>query len=90
MTKPVLYTILRGPPQSLSSSLNTLRPRQNDHHIPDDIFENIFLDENIWISIKILLKVVPKRPLENKSALGWVIAPWHQTGDKAECEPMLT
>ena len=33
-------------------SLNTLRPRQNGCHFPDDILKWIFLDENIWISIK--------------------------------------
>ena len=33
--------------------LNTLRLRQNGHHFPDDIFNCIFLDENVWISIKI-------------------------------------
>ena len=33
--------------------LNTLRPRQNGRHFPDDIFKCIFLNENVWISIKI-------------------------------------
>ena len=28
---------------------NTLRPRQNGRHFPDDIFKWIFLNENIWI-----------------------------------------
>ena len=27
--------------------LNTLRPRQNGHHFPDDIFKCIFLNENV-------------------------------------------
>ena len=26
---------------------NTLRPRQNGRHFPDDIFKCIFLDENV-------------------------------------------
>ena len=42
---------------------NTLRPRQNDRHFPDDIFKCIFLVENVHISIKILLKFVPKGPI---------------------------
>ena len=28
---------------------NTLRPRQNGLHLPDDIFKWIFLNENVWI-----------------------------------------
>ena len=39
--------------------VNTLRPRQNDHYFLDDIFECIFLDENVWILIKIPVKFVP-------------------------------
>ena len=33
--------------------LNTLRPRQNGRHFPDDIFKWIFVNENAWISINI-------------------------------------
>ena len=35
-------------------TVNTLRPRQNDRHFPDDIFKCIFFNENVGISIKIL------------------------------------
>ena len=35
------------------SYANTFRPKQNGRHFPDDIFKWIFLDENVWISIKI-------------------------------------
>ena len=41
-------------------SFNTLRPRQIDRHFSDDIFKCIFLNENVWIAIKISLKFVPK------------------------------
>ena len=44
---------------------NTLRLRQNGHHFPDDIFNCIFLNENVWISTKISLKFVPKGPINN-------------------------
>ena len=44
---------------------NTLRPRQNGPHFPDDIFKCIFLNENVWISIRISLKFVPKGPINN-------------------------
>ena len=39
---------------------NTLRPRQNGRHVPDDIFKSIFLNENIWVLLKISPKFVPK------------------------------
>ena len=38
-------------------AFNTLRPRPNGLHIPDDIFKCIFLNENIWIFIKVSLKL---------------------------------
>ena len=38
---------------------NTLGPRQNGRHFPDDIFKCIFLNENVRVSIKISLKIVP-------------------------------
>ena len=34
-------------------SFNTLRPRQNGRHFPDDIFKWNFLNENAWIAIEI-------------------------------------
>ena len=49
--------------------LNTLRPRQNDCHFADDTFKCIFLNENVWISIAISLKFVPKGPVDNNPAL---------------------
>ena len=53
----------------------------------DDISKFIFLNENIRISIKILLKYVPGGPIDNKPALVQVMA-WHWTGDKRLSEPM--
>ena len=49
--------------------LNSLRPRENGCRFPDDIFKPIFLKENIWISIKISLKIVPKSPITNIATL---------------------
>ena len=43
--------------------LNTLRPRQNRRHFSYDIFECIFVNENIWISIKISLNLFLKAQL---------------------------
>ena len=42
-----------------------LRPRQNGRHFPDDILKWIFLNENVWIPIKISLKFVPSGPINN-------------------------
>ena len=66
-------------------TLNTLRPRQND---ADDIFKCIFLNENIWISIKISLKFVPKGPINNIPLLVQIMA-WHRSGDKPLFEPVM-
>ena len=67
---------------------DTLRPRQNGCHFPDDIFKCIFLNESIWISIEISLKFVPKGPISNIPALGKIMA-WRRPGDKPLSEPML-
>ena len=40
--------------------INTLRPRWNEQHFADDIFKCIFFNENVWISINISRKFVPK------------------------------
>ena len=55
----------------------------------DDILKYMLLNENIWISIKILLKFVPKCPIDNKAALVRVMA-WRRAGDNPLPEPMLT
>ena len=73
------------PPSEL---LNTLRPRQNGRHFPDDIFKCIFLNKNVWISIKISQQFVPEFPIDTKPSLVQIMA-WRRPGDKALSEPML-
>ena len=51
------------------TSLNTLMPRQDGGHFPDDIFKCIFLNANVLISIKISLKFIPKGQINNIPAL---------------------
>ena len=46
------------------TALSTLRPRQNARYFPHDICKCIFLNENVWISIKISL-FVPEGPINN-------------------------
>ena len=68
--------------------VNTLRPGQNGRHFADDIFNCIFLNENVWIPIKISLKFVPKGPVNNIPALVQIMA-WRRPGDKPLSEPMM-
>ena len=67
---------------------NTLRPRQNGRHFADDIFNCIFLNENVSIAIKFSLKFVPNCPIDNIPALVQIIA-WRRPGDKPLSEPMM-
>ena len=48
----------------------------------------IFLNENVWVSIKILLKVAPTGPFIHIPALVQILA-WRRPGDKALTDPML-
>ena len=68
--------------------INTLRQRQNGRHFPDDIFRCIFLNETIWISIKISLNFVPQSPINNIPALAQIMA-WRRPGDKPLSEAMM-
>ena len=72
----------------MSISINTLRPRQNGRHFPDDILKCIFLNENVWISLTISLKCVRKVRINNIPSLVQIIA-WHRPGDKPLSEPMM-
>ena len=50
-----------------NKGINKLRLRQNGCHFPDDIFKCIhFVNENEWISLKILL-ILPTR----RQAIVW-------------------
>ena len=71
----------------LPQRVNSLRPIQNGRQFPDDIFECIFLTENVIISIKISLKFVPKGSINNIPTLVQIMA-WRRPGDKPLSEPM--
>ena len=64
-----------------------MRPRQNGRHFADDIFNSIFLNENVWTPIKISLKFVPKGAINNIPSLVQIMA-WPHPGDKPLSEPM--
>ena len=68
--------------------INTLSPRQSGRHFANVTFKCIFLNENIWIPIKISLRYVPKSPINNITALVQIMA-WRRPGDKPLSEPMM-
>ena len=63
-------------------------PRQNGCHSTDITFKCIFLNENVWISIIISLKFVPKGPVNNIPAFVQIMA-WHRIGNKPLSEPIM-
>ena len=65
-----------------------MRPRQNRRHFADDIFESIFVNENVWISINISLKFVPKGPIDHIPALDQIMT-WRRPSEKPLSEPMM-
>ena len=67
---------------------NTLRPRQNGRHFVEDIFKCIFVNENVWISLKISLKFIHKGSINNIPALVQIMD-WNRPGDKPLYEPMM-
>ena len=66
----------------------TLRPRQHGRRFVDDVFKCIFLNENVWISLNISLKFVPKVPINNIPVLVQIMA-WRRLGDKPLSETMM-
>ena len=75
-------------PGKYGNGFNTLRPRQNGRHFPDDIFKCIFLKENILILITFSLKFVLRGPINNIPILVPIMA-WRRPGDKPLSEPMM-
>ena len=67
---------------------NVLRSTQNGRLFPDDIFQCIFFNENVWLSVNISVKFIPKGPINNIQALVQIMA-WRRPGDKPLSEPMI-
>ena len=83
------YVINMGQCFHWNTYIDTLRPRQNGHHFAVNILKYIFLNENVWISIKISMQFVPKDPINNIPAMVQIMV-WHGSGDKPLSEPMMT
>ena len=65
-----------------------LRPRQYGRHFPDDIFKCIFMNKNVWISIKMSLNFVPKGTINNIPSLFQIMA-CRLVDTKPLSEPMM-
>ena len=72
----------------MPSIVNTLRPRQNGRDFSDDIFKCIFLNENVWILIKISLNFVPRGQL-TIFQLRFILIALCRPSDKPLSEPMM-
>ena len=81
-TTPAIFSWLAEP------KLKHIEAETNGRHFADDIFKCIFLNENVWIPIKISLKFVPKGPINNIPAMVQIMA-WRRPGDKPLFEPMV-
>ena len=68
--------------------VHEMRPRQNVCQFADDSFECIFLNETIWLSMKIPVMFVPMDSINNIPGLVQILA-WRRPGDKPLSEPMM-
>ena len=68
--------------------VNTLRPGQHGRHFAEDIFKCIFLNEKVWISIKISFHFVHKGRIDNIPALVLIMA-WCWRGNRPISKPMM-
>ena len=53
--------------QEIGITVNTLRPRKDGRYFADDVLKCIFLNESMWISLKIPPKFVSKGPINNSN-----------------------
>ena len=74
---------------SASGGLIHLPPWTKCRPFGDDVFKCIFLNENVWILIKISLKFDAMGLVDNKWALVQEMA-WRRSCDESLSEPMLT
>ena len=75
LPEPMIYSVHRCIYATLEG--DELSLRQNDSHFADDILKCIFLNEKVWILIKMSLKIVPQGPFDKMLALVQIMA-WQQ------------
>ena len=80
---------IRWPCMTVSQSpCTTLKAGNFACHCKDDIFNCIFLNENVSISLKIQLRFVPTVRINNIPVLVQIMA-WHWSGNKPLYESMV-
>ena len=67
---------------------NTLSPRQNGRSFADEIWKCIFLNEDMWTSINISLRLDSKVQIDNIPALIQIMV-WRRSDDKPLSEPIM-
>ena len=67
---------------------NTMRQRQDGRYFTDDVLKYIFVNEKVWILVKIPLKYVARGPINNIPPFVQIMA-WRRPGDKPLSELML-
>ena len=74
-----------------SVDFNSSPSGQNGRYFADAIFRSIFVNEKfLYFFIKISPNLFPEGPMDNNTALVWIMA-WRRIGDKPLSEPtMLT
>ena len=75
-------------PQRVPGPVEPIEAKARWLSFADSIFKHIFVNENVWISIKISLKFVPEGPFDNILALGQIMA-WCRPGDNSLSEAMM-
>ena len=78
-------------PRWISASIDLAPPEigwKDGQPFTNDNFKYILLNENIWISIKIVLMFTSKGFIDNKKAFAQIMA-WHWTSDKPWYKPMI-
>ena len=83
-TKGPLFIVMIG----ISFLLTHRGLEEMDNVSQTTLFKHIFFNDNVWISINISLKFVPKVPSNNIPALLPIMA-WHRPDDKPLSEPMM-
>ena len=73
---------------SLFISLKHIEAEQNVCYFSEDMFKCIFLNENVWIPLKISLMFVPKISINYILALVQIVV-WRRPGDKLQSELMM-
>ena len=88
-SSPGQVWITKFGPEVQNIFVNSSPPGQNGRNFGYNIFRRVFVNEKVFILIKISLKFVPKGLIDNNPALVHIMT-CRRIGDKPSPEPMLT